>query len=103
MINGTLAERLIGGAENDGKIPIEGFICTLKEVERGIKTLADIQTVFDMAPEAVSELSWLANKYQNSTNKDDFINELRDALMQAELGYFGLDDKTALVARINLI
>jgi hypothetical protein len=104
----TLLDRLTGNFDPFSTITrVNGSLLTaaLYEWALGYETKANIMAAFAIPAGGAQEtqLDWLKTQYTNSTDKPDFLLQLRNILLLAESRYFALNHTDTITTRITAI
>ncbi len=90
------------GDENP-KIAVHTFWSAMVEIDNGEVTVQQVKNYFEMDADTSSDFDWLIGKYNDSTNKYNFVNLMHVIFILAEVKTTGYATEQALIDRINRI
>ena len=80
----SLFDRLFIDSNDYDKIPCHIFYAALVDLASGHSTKVQLINAFNMNDEQINQLNMLEEAYGNSTNKNQWLQELHSVMMLAE-------------------
>ena len=80
----TLYDRLFVPSNDYGKIPCHIFYAALVDMATGNSSKEQLVTAFSLDASSEAQFDTLITAYQNSTNKNQWLQELHAVMMLAE-------------------